>query len=274
MRVGVSPAAPAMTAPGRLSAHRSRYAPPSTSSRREGKSVKSLGGQANSGHRSGLPRSVPADGAGVRHRRRRSATRWYRWRKPGSFRWSETDSCLCRSGHRSQCVQPRGAVRRGSCPGRHPPSSPRRTYPRYEYQVAPCPGPDEECAEYTASDTVRPDWHERWSAPARRLGDEQVKRTVVEQTLARHDGRSKLLSCSTRSKSCWRTRRIPPPSWTRCHSPARHPHRPHRLGGLGPRPETRRPPAAPTSRCGCGTPTFSTICAPRSPASAPSRVGP
>ncbi|MFE3648689.1 trypsin-like peptidase domain-containing protein [Streptomyces sp. NPDC059152] len=42
-------------------------------------------------------------------------------------------------------------------------------------------------------DTRKADWHDRWSALARRLGDEHGLRTALEQTLARHEGRSRLL---------------------------------------------------------------------------------
>ncbi|WP_423509375.1 trypsin-like peptidase domain-containing protein [Streptomyces xinghaiensis] len=43
------------------------------------------------------------------------------------------------------------------------------------------------------ADTRKADWHDRWSALARRLGDEHGLRTALEQTLARHDGRTRLL---------------------------------------------------------------------------------
>ncbi|MFC7884714.1 trypsin-like peptidase domain-containing protein [Streptomyces sp. NPDC057376] len=42
-------------------------------------------------------------------------------------------------------------------------------------------------------DTMRADWHDRWSALARQLTDEQGIRTAVEQTLARHGGRARLV---------------------------------------------------------------------------------
>ncbi|GAA2603388.1 MULTISPECIES: trypsin-like peptidase domain-containing protein [Streptomyces] len=42
-------------------------------------------------------------------------------------------------------------------------------------------------------DTMRADWRDRWSALARQLTDEQGIRTAVEQTLARHGGRSRLV---------------------------------------------------------------------------------
>ncbi|MEU2872987.1 hypothetical protein ABZ769_27950 [Streptomyces olivoreticuli] len=35
---------------------------------------------------------------------------------------------------------------------------PRRTYPRYEYQLAPCPGPQEECAGCAVGDVARFDF--------------------------------------------------------------------------------------------------------------------
>jgi WD40 repeat protein len=43
------------------------------------------------------------------------------------------------------------------------------------------------------ADTRSADWHDRWSALARQLGNEHGLRTALEQTLARHKGRSKLL---------------------------------------------------------------------------------
>ncbi|MFF2538759.1 nSTAND1 domain-containing NTPase [Streptomyces cyaneofuscatus] len=43
------------------------------------------------------------------------------------------------------------------------------------------------------ADTMRADWYDRWSALARQLTDEQGIRTAVEQTLARHGGRSRLV---------------------------------------------------------------------------------
>ncbi|MFH9575677.1 trypsin-like peptidase domain-containing protein [Streptomyces sp. NPDC017454] len=43
------------------------------------------------------------------------------------------------------------------------------------------------------ADTMRADWHDRWSALARQLTDEQGIRTAVEQTLARHGGRARLV---------------------------------------------------------------------------------
>ncbi|WP_192883602.1 trypsin-like peptidase domain-containing protein [Streptomyces xinghaiensis] len=43
------------------------------------------------------------------------------------------------------------------------------------------------------ADTRKADWHDRWSALASRLGDEHGLRTALEQTLARHDGRTRLL---------------------------------------------------------------------------------
>ncbi|GGT16124.1 hypothetical protein GCM10014713_06280 [Streptomyces purpureus] len=43
------------------------------------------------------------------------------------------------------------------------------------------------------ADTRTADWHDHWSALARRLADEEGLRTAVEQTLARHHERSKLL---------------------------------------------------------------------------------
>ena len=42
-------------------------------------------------------------------------------------------------------------------------------------------------------DTPTADWHERWSALTRQLADEDGVRIALEQTLARHEGRSKLL---------------------------------------------------------------------------------
>ncbi|MFD0250032.1 trypsin-like peptidase domain-containing protein [Streptomyces sp. NPDC127113] len=42
-------------------------------------------------------------------------------------------------------------------------------------------------------DTMRADWYDRWSALAQQLTDEQGIRTAVEQTLARHGGRSRLV---------------------------------------------------------------------------------
>ncbi|WP_329558431.1 trypsin-like peptidase domain-containing protein [Streptomyces uncialis] len=43
------------------------------------------------------------------------------------------------------------------------------------------------------TDTMRAGWHDRWSALARQLTDEQGIRTAVERTLARHGGRSRLV---------------------------------------------------------------------------------
>ncbi|CAL9639376.1 nSTAND1 domain-containing NTPase [Streptomyces sp. enrichment culture] len=43
------------------------------------------------------------------------------------------------------------------------------------------------------ADTMQPGWHDRWSALARQLTDEQGIRAAVEQTLARHGGRSRLV---------------------------------------------------------------------------------
>ncbi|WP_411098593.1 trypsin-like peptidase domain-containing protein [Streptomyces sp. x-45] len=43
------------------------------------------------------------------------------------------------------------------------------------------------------ADTMKADWYGRWSALARQLTDEQGIRTAVEQTLARHGGRSRLV---------------------------------------------------------------------------------
>ncbi|WP_217246910.1 trypsin-like peptidase domain-containing protein [Streptomyces sp. AC602_WCS936] len=43
------------------------------------------------------------------------------------------------------------------------------------------------------ADTMQSDWHDRWSALARQLTDEQGIRTAVEQTLARHGGRARLV---------------------------------------------------------------------------------
>ncbi|WP_274035018.1 nSTAND1 domain-containing NTPase [Streptomyces sp. MMBL 11-1] len=43
------------------------------------------------------------------------------------------------------------------------------------------------------ADTMRADWYDHWSSLARQLTDEQGIRTAVEQTLARHSGRSRLL---------------------------------------------------------------------------------
>ncbi|WHT16157.1 trypsin-like peptidase domain-containing protein [Crossiella sp. CA-258035] len=43
------------------------------------------------------------------------------------------------------------------------------------------------------ADTAQADWHERWSALTRQLAEQDGLRTALEQTLARHDGRSKLL---------------------------------------------------------------------------------
>ncbi|WP_438289578.1 hypothetical protein [Streptomyces sp. HUAS TT7] len=35
---------------------------------------------------------------------------------------------------------------------------PRRTYPRYEYQLAPCPGPEQDCSGCTVGDVARFDF--------------------------------------------------------------------------------------------------------------------
>lgn len=43
------------------------------------------------------------------------------------------------------------------------------------------------------ADLMRPDWHDRWSALARQLTDEQGIRTAVERTLARHGACSRLV---------------------------------------------------------------------------------
>nr|WSZ99206.1 trypsin-like peptidase domain-containing protein [Streptomyces sp. NBC_00857] len=43
------------------------------------------------------------------------------------------------------------------------------------------------------ADTLQAGWHDRWLALARQLTDEQGIRTAVEQTLARHGGRSRLV---------------------------------------------------------------------------------
>ncbi|MGW0791443.1 nSTAND1 domain-containing NTPase [Streptomyces sp. NPDC002911] len=43
------------------------------------------------------------------------------------------------------------------------------------------------------ADTMQAGWHDRWTALARQLTDEQGIRTAVEQTLARHGGRSRLV---------------------------------------------------------------------------------
>lgn len=43
------------------------------------------------------------------------------------------------------------------------------------------------------TDTMRAGWHDRWSALARQLTDEQGIRTAVERTLDRHGGRSRLV---------------------------------------------------------------------------------
>ncbi|MFJ8195100.1 trypsin-like peptidase domain-containing protein [Streptomyces sp. NPDC096094] len=43
------------------------------------------------------------------------------------------------------------------------------------------------------ADTMQSDWHDRWSALARQLTDEQGVRAAVEQTLARHGVRSRLV---------------------------------------------------------------------------------
>ncbi|MBB4710203.1 WD40 repeat protein [Streptomyces luteogriseus] len=43
------------------------------------------------------------------------------------------------------------------------------------------------------ADTMQAGWHDRWVALARQLTDEQGIRTAVEQTLARHGGRSRLV---------------------------------------------------------------------------------
>ncbi|MFJ9590418.1 nSTAND1 domain-containing NTPase [Streptomyces acidicola] len=43
------------------------------------------------------------------------------------------------------------------------------------------------------ADTLQAGWHDRWSALARQLTDEQGIRTAVEQILARHGGRSRLV---------------------------------------------------------------------------------
>lgn len=43
------------------------------------------------------------------------------------------------------------------------------------------------------TDTMRADWYDLWSALTRQLTDEQGIRTAVEQTLARHGGRSRLV---------------------------------------------------------------------------------
>ncbi|MFE2971425.1 trypsin-like peptidase domain-containing protein [Streptomyces sp. NPDC059340] len=43
------------------------------------------------------------------------------------------------------------------------------------------------------ADTMQAGWHDRWLALARQLTDEQGIRTAVEQTLARHGGRSRLV---------------------------------------------------------------------------------
>ncbi|WP_337307963.1 MULTISPECIES: nSTAND1 domain-containing NTPase [unclassified Streptomyces] len=43
------------------------------------------------------------------------------------------------------------------------------------------------------ADTMQSDWHDRWSALARQLTDEQGIRAAVEQTLARHGVRSRLV---------------------------------------------------------------------------------
>ncbi|MFE1028338.1 trypsin-like peptidase domain-containing protein [Streptomyces sp. NPDC058818] len=43
------------------------------------------------------------------------------------------------------------------------------------------------------ADTMQSDWHDRWSALARQLADEQGIRAAVEQTLARHGVRSRLV---------------------------------------------------------------------------------
>ncbi|MFE2463162.1 trypsin-like peptidase domain-containing protein [Streptomyces sp. NPDC059402] len=43
------------------------------------------------------------------------------------------------------------------------------------------------------ADTMKADWYDRWSSLARQLTDAQGIRTAVEQTLARHGGRSRLV---------------------------------------------------------------------------------
>ncbi|MEV0414330.1 trypsin-like peptidase domain-containing protein [Streptomyces sp. NPDC050448] len=43
------------------------------------------------------------------------------------------------------------------------------------------------------ADTRKADWHDRWAALARQVGDENGLRAALEQTLARHEGRSRLL---------------------------------------------------------------------------------